>query len=150
MKISKKTDYALRILLELSINYDICKSGSCLKMKDIAQKHKIPYKFLQQIVLTLKKLGYIKTTQGVKGGICLNKEPSKISLGEIVRDLEGTILPIVCLDKTFIKNCPEENCVFKPIWQEVEKKVNDLISNITFEELANKYISSKERFIYQI
>lgn len=150
MKISKKTDYALRILLELSISYEVCKSGNCLKMKDIAQKHKIPYKFLQQIVLTLKKLGYIKTTQGVKGGICLNKEPAEIKLGDVVKDIEGTLVPIVCLNNEFVKKCPEENCVFRPIWQEVERKINDLINKITFEDLANRYVSSKERFIYQI
>ncbi len=149
MKISKKTDYALRILLELSINYEKCKTDNCVRMKDISKKHSIPYKFLQQIVLTLKKLGYVKTIQGVKGGICLNKPPKEIILGDVIAKLEGTIMPISCLDKSFVK-CSEENCVFKVIWQELYSVVDKIVNNINFEELANKYKSQSKQVVYYI
>ncbi|MCX7911227.1 MAG: Rrf2 family transcriptional regulator, partial [Endomicrobia bacterium] len=140
MKISIKTDYALRILLELAVNYEVSlKEKGCLKMKEISKKHNIPYKFLQQIVLLLKRLGYIKTTQGIKGGVCLAKHPKDIKLLDVIKDLEGETLPIVCFEKKFSQKCKETNCVFIPIWQEIDKKVKEVINDINFEELVKRY-----------
>ncbi|MEN3014026.1 MAG: Rrf2 family transcriptional regulator [Endomicrobiia bacterium] len=151
MKISTKTDYAFRLLLELALNYDkFLKYGNILRMKDISKKHNIPYKFLQQIVLQLKKFGYIRTIQGVKGGICLAKHPKQIILGDVIKLLEGNLLQIVCFEENFSKKCKEKNCVFVPIWQQIDKQLQEIVNNISFEDIVNKYLSSQKRLEYFI
>ncbi|MCS7230881.1 MAG: Rrf2 family transcriptional regulator [Elusimicrobiota bacterium] len=150
MKISAKTDYTLRLLFELSLDYYKHFNSHCLKMKDISKKCGIPYKFLQQIVLALKKLGYIKTIQGVNGGICLAKKPKEIILGDIIRKLEGEKLPIVCFETSFSRNCRKDICIFISIWQEIEKKVKEVIDNVSFEDLVNRYHEKKNNIVYFI
>jgi len=134
MIISKKTDYALRVILELAV------SKKKLRIKDISKKQKIPFKFLQQLVLQLHSLGYIETYRGKNGGIVLVKEPKDINLKDFILSFEGALAPISCVET---KSCSEiQSCVLYPIWVEVEDKIKSMLEKITIKDVVDKYLTS--------
>jgi len=134
MIISKKTDYALRVILELAV------SKKKLRIKDISKKQKIPFKFLQQLVLQLHSLGYIETYRGKNGGIVLVKETKDINLKDFILSFEGTLAPIGCVET---KSCSEiQSCVLYPIWVEVEDKIKSMLEKITIKDVVDKYLTS--------
>jgi Rrf2 family transcriptional regulator, cysteine metabolism repressor len=135
MKITFKGDYALKIILDLALQGGAART----QMKELAARQDIPLKFLEQIGLTLKKSGYIETVRGPKGGIRLAKAPGKITVGEIVRLIEGPTSPIGCVCTTAHTPCDfERRCAFKPMWQEVNNRINEVIDTTTFADLAKK------------
>jgi Rrf2 family protein len=134
MIISKKTDYALRVILELAV------SKKKLRIKDISKKQKIPFKFLQQLVLQLHSLGYIETYRGKNGGIVLVKEPKDINLKDFILSFEGTLAPIGCVET---KSCSEiQSCVLYHIWVEIEDKIKLMLEKITIKDVVDKYLTS--------
>jgi len=134
MIISKKTDYALRVILELAV------SKKKLRIKDISKKQKIPFKFLQQLVLQLHSLGYIETYRGKNGGIVLVKETKDINLKDFILSFEGTLAPIGCVET---KSCSEiQSCVLYPIWIEIEDKIKSMLEKITIKDVVDKYLTS--------
>jgi len=135
MKISFKCDYALKTILDLSISY---KKGLS-QIKDIAKRQDIPLKYLEQIVSQLRSAGYLITQRGSKGGIGLAKAPVKITLGEIVRLMEGPTSPISCVSTTAGTKCTfEKVCVFRDVWLEVKNRINEIVDNTTFADMVKK------------
>jgi Rrf2 family protein len=90
MKITKKGEYALRTLLALACVY----GERTISLREIAEQEKISYKFLEQIMILLKKMRFVESTQGKFGGYALARSPKEITLGEIIRAVEGPIAPI--------------------------------------------------------
>lgn len=135
MKITFKGDYALKIILDLAQNY----RRELVQMKDLARRQDIPKKFLEQIVLLLKSAKYLNTTRGPKGGLSLAKAPGEITLGEIVRLVEGPTSPIACVSTTGYSPCNfEKRCVFRDIWLEIKTKTNAVLDHTTFAEMADR------------
>ena len=90
MKLSRKGEYALKALLALTVVYD----ERTLSLREISRQDKIPYKFLEQIMMLLKKTGFVQSAKGKYGGYALSRPPKKITLGEIIRAVEGPLSPI--------------------------------------------------------
>jgi len=135
MKISFKGDYALKTILDLSISYN----KGLSQIKDIAKRQDIPLKYLEQIVSQLRSAGYLITHRGSKGGIGLAKAPAKITLGEIVRLMEGPTSPISCVSTTAGTKCAfEKVCVFRDVWMDVKNRINEVVDNTTFADMAKK------------
>lgn len=136
MKISFKGDYALKIILDLSLNYD----KGITQIKDISKRQDIPTKFLEQIITMLKGASYVKTVRGPKGGVLLAKPPSKITMGEIIRLMEGPTSPIACVSRSGYNKCSfEKKCAFRGYFDEVRTRINDVVDNTTFKDIAEKY-----------
>jgi len=135
MKISFKGDYALKIILELALNYD----RDLIRIGEISKNQDIPKKYLEQIILILKGAGYIRTQRGPAGGISLSKPPAKITMGEIIRLMEGPTSPITCVSTTGYTKCSfEKDCVFRGIWMDIKNKINAVVDHITFADLVKK------------
>ena len=90
MKLTKKGEYGLRALLALSFAH----GERTLNLREIAKKEKIPYKFLEQIMTLLKKMGFVQSIKGKYGGYSLSRSPKEITLGEVIRALEGPLAPL--------------------------------------------------------
>jgi len=135
MKITFKGDYALKILLDLSLNYE----KGLVQIKEISKRQDIPVKYLEQIILILKGAGYVRSKRGPVGGVYLSKPPEKIKVGEIVRLMEGSTSPITCVSRTepskcnFVRRCP-----FVEMWTEIRNLTNKIIDGTTFGALADK------------
>ncbi len=135
MKITFKGDYATKIVLDLSVRY----GRGAIRIRDIAKRQDIPQKFLEQLVTILKSAGYIKTSRGPSGGVSLAKDPADITLGEIVRLMEGTTSPITCVSKSAPARCSfERRCVLIGVWREVRDRINEIVDHITFRDLAKR------------
>jgi len=135
MKLSFKGDYALKIILDLSLSH----TKGISQIKDISKRQDIPTKFLEQIITTLKGAGYVKTVRGPKGGVFLSKPPSKITMGDIIRLMEGPTSPITCVSKSGYDKCSyEKKCAFKGYFEEVRTRINDVVDKTTFQDIADK------------
>ena len=134
MKISTKGRYALRMLLDLAEH----SSDGFIPLKDIAQRQGISKKYLEQIVPILNKSDISKTNRGFQGGYILAKSPDQYTVGEILRLTEGSLSPVACLDHTPIECEKSNECPTLPIWQGLNKVINDYLNSITLQSVLDK------------
>ena len=147
MKITYKGDYALKAVLELALHYG---NGDVVTIHDMARQLDIPIKFLEQVLLDLKRGGYLAARRGKVGGYYLAKSPAAIKVGDIIRPIDGPIEPIACTKKEYSGCGDMYKCVFRSIWQDVAKATSNIIDSITFENLANRILSQSTSVSYQI
>jgi len=145
MKITYRGDYALKAVLDLALNYD-----NVVTIHDLATRAQIPTKFLEQVLLDLKRGGFVESRRGKVGGYLLAKPPKEIRVGDVVRFIDGPIEPIGCVEKGYAGCTDIYKCVFRSIWQQVGRATSDIVDNITFEDLANQARQNKEVLVYQI
>lgn len=147
MKITYKGDYALKAVLDLALNYG---TNDVVTIHDLAKHADIPIKFLEQVLLDLKRAGFVESRRGKVGGYLLARRPSQIKLGEIIRFIDGPIEPIACAEKRYAGCNDIYKCVLRKIWQEVTKATSDIIDNITFADLVNRVKSVNKGLVYSI
>jgi len=146
MKITYKGDYALKAMLDLSLHYD----QELVSGHDLADRIDAPIKFLEQVLLELKKGGFVESRRGNIGGYRLSRSPASITVGEIVRYIEGPIEPIGCLKEKY-SNCADTSCcVFKKLWQRVYQATSEIVDKVTLEELAAEAGSQAQTLSYSI
>ncbi|MFA6141958.1 MAG: Rrf2 family transcriptional regulator [Candidatus Omnitrophota bacterium] len=142
MKITYKGDYALKALFQLALKYS---EGGVVSITEIAKPGDMPTKFLEQILLTLSKGGFVKSKRGINGGFLLARHPKDITVGEVIRFIEGPIEPISCISEEHYKGCKDmAGCIFRDVWKEVGEAISVVVDTLTFEELILRY---KERRI---
>ncbi len=149
MQISHKTDYSLKIILYLSSKYP----DGTAQIKKIASSQDIPRKFLEQVLLLLKKGGFVLSKQGPKGGYFLAKPPEEILVGDVVRFVEGPIHPISCIEPGLEESCSFASvCVFRDIWIDVEAAISGIVDNINFKDLLQREQEKHRQMVldYQI
>lgn len=133
MHISKKTDYALRALFTLVEHY----KGAPIPIRELARRNDIPKRFLEQIMLALKAQGWVESLAGVRGGYALAKNPSKITMGEVVRHFDGILAPIDCVSLSGYKRCSQEPvCRFRRVFLDIRNYVTAVMDRSTLAEVA--------------
>lgn len=146
MRVTYKGDYALKTVLDLALHY----GNGVVTIHDLAKRLDIPIKFLEQVLLDLKRGGFVESRRGKVGGYLLARPPSRIKFGEVIRFVDGPLEPIACVEKKYASCNDIYRCVFRKIWQEVSAATTSIIDNITFEDLANQARRKKETVTYQI
>jgi len=147
MKISYKSDYALKAVLDLALCYE---DRDPVSIHDTAQRIDAPVKFLEQIFASLKTHSIIESRRGSSGGYLLAKPPEKITVGEIIRLIEGPTEPISCIKQDYT-GCKEMyTCVFRAIWQDIHKATSHVIDNVNFKDLALQYDSNQNIATFSI
>jgi Rrf2 family protein len=143
MKLSKKSEYALRALVCLASP----ESPAMLSIQEIARRERAPKKFLEQVLLALNKAGVVQSIRGKAGGYALRGEPETISLGDIVRAVDGPIAPLPCANRdTPVKcsDCPSlQHCWLQPLMLEVGDAVNAALDRITLAEMCRRAEQSR-------
>ena len=116
MKVSRKSDYALRALMTLVGNY----GKGPVSIRELAEKNDVPRRFLEHIMLELKSNGFVKSIPGRICGFELAKRPEEITMGQIVRFFDGLIAPIGCVSATAYEPCSQESsCRFRRIMLDI-------------------------------
>ena len=128
MKVSAKTDYACRALLELALRWP---SSTPLRVNDIAEHQKIPMKFLIHILIHLKQLGFVESIRGKKGGYMLVKVPKEIRLSDIVRSFEQKNP-----SNQIGLNARHKTDVVGSLWREADKVLAKFMEGVTFEDIC--------------
>src|ERR1700749_4479831 len=140
MRLSKKGEYAVRALVEIGLESH-SKPSSLIQISAVAQRTRIPEKFLEQILLALRNGGILKSKRGVEGGYSLGKEPESISLGEVIRLLDGPLAPIPCVSKSAYEpcSCPDqESCGLHIAMKEVRDAIAGILDQYTLSRLINE------------
>ena len=117
---------------------------------DLAKRIDAPVKFFEQVLMELKKGGIVKSKRGNEGGYLLSKAPSEITIGDVVRIIEGPIEPIACVKENYASCVDINACVFRNIWQRVYQATSDIIDHVTFEELVSRVKSRGQVLTYTI
>jgi len=133
MKLSTRTRYGMRALLDLSIN----SKGSPVQLKEIASRQQISLSYLEHLMIPLISAGIVKSTRGSKGGIELAKPPELIRLKEILDVLEGPLSPVDCLKDD--SSCPRSRvCATRDIWDDMRKAMENVLISNTLQDLVNR------------
>ncbi|MBU4376855.1 MAG: Rrf2 family transcriptional regulator [Candidatus Omnitrophica bacterium] len=146
MKITYKGDYALKAVLDLALHY----GKDVVTIHEISGRIDAPVKFLEQVLLDLKKGGFVESRRGKVGGYLLSKAPSDITVGDVARFIDGPIEPISCVKKGYSDCHDMYRCVFKNIWQDVSEATSNIIDHVTFEQLVSEVNSRQGALVYSI
>ena len=149
MQLSTKARYAARAMMELAVQYG---KGPTL-LKEIAQRQEISEKYLEHLFASLKKGGLINSTRGAHGGYRLSREPEEITVGDIIRILEGSITFTDCVDENLDgETCKRiDTCVVNKVWSRVRDKINEVVDDVTLADMCEDYRKSqKEGYMYYI
>lgn len=133
MKLSTRTRYGIRAVLELAENY----GNGPLQLKIIAQRQKISVKYLEQLMAVLRSAGFVRSIRGSKGGYLLAKAPEQIKLSDIFHCLEGPVVTVECVENE--SYCTRTNdCIARQIWAELHKSVIGVLQSITLQNLVDR------------
>jgi Rrf2 family protein len=133
VKVSRKTDYALRVLFTLVDHY----GAAPIPIRELAQRNDVPKRFLEQIMLSLKTQGWVDSFPGAHGGYFLAKQPSQITMGEILRHFDGIMAPIDCVSVNGYQRCSQESvCRFRRVFLDARNYVASLMDRATLAEVA--------------
>src|ERR1700683_4061364 len=140
MRLSKKGEYAVRALVEIGFESKL-RPNSLIQISTVAQRTNIPEKFLEQILLALRNGGVLKSKRGVEGGYSLGKSPDDITLGEVIRLLDGPLAPIPCVSQTAYEpcSCPDqETCGLHIAMKEVRNAIAGILDGYTLSRLIKE------------
>ncbi|MDP1808289.1 MAG: Rrf2 family transcriptional regulator [Actinomycetota bacterium] len=136
MRISAKGDYATRAVLDLAINH---KAGGVSRIHAIAERQHIPVKYLENILLLLNRAGVVRSRRGNQGGYYLARPPESITVGEVIRIVDGPLAPISCASTTAYEECPEEAaCGLRSVWLEARNALAKVLDNTTFADVLKR------------
>jgi Rrf2 family protein len=131
MKLSTKSRYGTRLLLDMALHYD----QGPIHLSNVAARQGISVKYLEQIIIPLKKASYVKSVRGPKGGHILARRPEEITIGEVVSVLEEGLKLVECTKKPEIcQRAPA--CPTRVIWKEATEAMFDKLDSITLADLV--------------
>lgn len=134
MRVSTKGDYGIRALIELAHHYGEARPT---QSGEIAARQNIPESYLEQLLTTLRRAGFIRSVRGPQGGHTLIRDPKELRVSEVIEALEGAILPIDCLDSS--SNCTRTGgCAQRDMWQAVREAILSVLNRTTIGELAER------------
>jgi len=137
MRLSKKGEYAVRALVEIGFESHL-RPGSLIQISTVAQRTNIPEKFLEQILLALRNGGVLRSKRGVEGGYSLAKPSDQITLGEVIRLLDGPLAPIPCVSLTAYERCScpdEESCGLHLAMKQVRDAIAGILDSYQLSSL---------------
>lgn len=142
MKLSKKTDYALRAIFTLVER----RGEDPISIRELAEINRIPKRFLEQILLQMKAQGWVDSVPGKAGGYFLARAPEKITMGQIVRHFDGILAPISCVSISGYEECSQEMvCRFRRVLLSVRNAVATMMDKATLAGvMAGSIVTRKE------
>lgn len=144
MKLSTRGLYALRVLSQLAMHY----GEAPLSVAELARREGISTKYLEQIIATLKKQGLLISTRGKQGGYALRKPPEQITLGDIIRSVDGPLAPIACASRTAPFVCSDgpyeyETCWIRHLMLRVRDNISAILDQETLADMVREAAKSK-------
>ena len=154
LKLSTRGDYAVRALLELATAVD----QEWMALAELAERTGISPKYLEQILMRLRTSRVVKAKRGARGGYALARPAADLTIGEVVRAMDGPIAPSLCASRTAHAACPvyrcpsEEDCVLRGLWIEVREAISQVVDVTTFGDLVERrrLQESQQREMYHI
>lgn len=143
MKISTKGRYAVRLMLDIAEN-DAVES---VRLKEVAERQSISIKYLEQIISILVRGGFVKSIRGPQGGYRLMKLPKEYTVGMILRQVEGSMAPVSCLEDE-VNVCERQaECVSLRVWKELDDAIRNVVDKYTLADLMEWNSEMKSDYI---
>jgi len=137
MRLSSKGEYATRAILELSRRYEEHKP---VPVEVIAKAQSIPPRFLEQILLLLRRAGFVRSRRGPQGGYVLAKSPAEINVAEITRAIDGPLAPVACVSQLEHEDCElSDTCELKWLWQDVRDSISEILEAVSFQDIMDRH-----------
>lgn len=139
MKISTRSRYGLRALLELALHY----GQGPVMMQSIADSQGVSRKYLDSIFASLKTAGLVRSRRGVGGGHQLARDPKQVRLGDVMRALEGPLALVDCVGDAAL--CDRSHrCVTRDVWTEVGRAIEHVLDGVTLADLVQKHYHKRD------
>ena len=135
MRLSRRSEYGLRALTDLVRHAD----DGPIALASLAERERLPVKFLEQIMASLKHAGIVRTTLGAHGGYAMAVDPASVSLGRIIRLLDGALAPVGCVSLRYYEpcSCPDEaTCALRDTMIDVRDAILEVLDRQTLADLA--------------
>lgn len=133
MKVSTKGDYGVRALVELAHHF----GEGPVQSAEIAARQEVPEPYLDQLLTSLRRAGFIRSVRGPQGGHALIREPGDVKLSEVMVALEGSLAPIACVDDP--DACTKSGgCVQREVWAQVRDATQKILDEVSIGDLAEK------------
>ncbi|MBI4337114.1 MAG: Rrf2 family transcriptional regulator [Chloroflexi bacterium] len=145
MRVPMKVDYGVRALVDLAHHY----GQGPVQTAEIASRQSVPEPYLDQLLTTLSKFGFVRSRRGPQGGHMLARPPSEVTLEMIVSTLEGSSAPLDCIEEP-AECILSRACAQRDVWRSVEEAVQAVLSSTTLADLANRQRQLAVRGMYQI
>lgn len=138
MKFSTKARYGLRAMIELALHHN----EGPVSVKTIAENQGISEAYLEQLMSVLTRRSLAKSIRGAQGGYFLAKDPETIKVGDVIRALEGPVVPVECVNREYPMECSRsDKCVSKIVWERVRDVVDNALDSLTLQDLKNEIIA---------
>lgn len=135
MKLSTKGRYGLRAVLDLAMH----SADGAISLSAIADRENISISYLEQLIAKLKKAGIVNSIRGAQGGYVLARSPEEISVGEVLRALEGNLNPVDCSELEGNNQCSgSQLCVTKYVWKRISDSINSAVDDMMLSELVEE------------
>ena len=135
MKLSTRSRYGTRAMLDIAINYE----KGPVSVKSMAHRQGISVKYLEQIIPLLKMAGLIRSVRGAGGGYTLSKDVHQIKLRDIIDALEGSMFPVDCVDNPEICDRAKK-CVTYEIWKNIQDTINNMLDSLTLADMVERQL----------
>jgi Rrf2 family transcriptional regulator, cysteine metabolism repressor len=134
LQVSQRAHYGLRAMTELAKAY----GHGRLSLAEIAQAERMPAGYLEQLVMPLRRAGLIEGTRGAHGGYELARPPAQLTVGAVMRALEGPVAPVECLAFEYVPgSCDREvGCLSKTVWRRLKDSVDQVLDSMTLADLC--------------
>lgn len=135
MQISTRGRYGLRAMVDMALHT----SEGPMALRVIAERQGISESYLEQVFTSLRKSGLVRASRGAQGGYELNQQADQVTVGEILRSLEGPIVPVYCVGESEGASCEREQyCITRSFWEELRDKINEFLDGTTLQDLADR------------
>ena len=149
MKLSTKGRYGLKAMFELSLSY----GQGPISLNRIAEKQNLSIHYLEQLFSSLRKAGLVKSIRGAQGGYILAQKPDEITVGDIIRTLEGPLAPADCVLEDENKGCNKAgSCITRTVWEKIRDSINNVVDGITLQDMIDDYkkLNKEDTYMYYI
>ncbi len=145
MKLTMKSDYGLRAILDLAQHY----GQGPVQCSVIARRQDIPEDYLDQLLIAMRKAGLIRSVRGPQGGHLLAKAPAQIMMGDVIQALDGSLAPMECVNDP--GSCTQSaGCALREVWLKVDEFTHHLVMNTSIEDLARQHHAIPAEAMYDI
>ena len=143
MKVSTKGRYGLRMMIDIAMN----QNEGPVSVRDIARRQSLSDKYLEQIITQANKAGLLKSIRGAGGGYQLSRPAKDISVGEILRVMEGSLSPVECVRERGEEPAPCQNageCATYELWRDIKTAVDQVIDNRSLQDMIDNYLRKNQ------
>lgn len=141
MKLSTKGRYGLKAMLDLAVNGE----KGLVTLKNIAERQDLSENYLEQLFTSLRKADLVKSIRGAQGGYLISKPTNNITVGDILRALEGTLSPVECIEQEGDSKCEKSDiCITHNVWKKIRDGINQVVDSVTLEDMVKDYKAQVE------